>query len=82
MPPHVACAAEHVASIKSIDGAMVLQCATRNLCNALGLPMVGADRVASLQTPVASDDNDAERCTKSTSSAKVFMKKPNSGPMK
>ena len=69
-------------TISSIDRAMVLRYSTRNLCTALGLPMLGEDPNASLDTPVATDDNDAQDFTETVSTTKAFMKKPNSGPMK
>lgn len=89
IPPHVACAAEHIATIKEgtvpgLDRALVLRHATDNLCNAFGLSaLVGPD--ASLQAAAAAattGNADGEPLVaESPCNVKVFMKKPNSGPM-
>ena len=88
IPPHVACAAEHIATIKEgtvpgLDRALVLRHATSNLCSAFGLSMlVGpAPLQAAAATTCTGDPLGEPSVTESTRDAKVFMKKPNSGPM-
>lgn len=62
----------------------VLNQATQNLCNVFGLPVLDAEASTSLQstptTATMATGGDGEGCD-DAGAAKVFMKKPNSGPL-